>query len=57
MCFTVLAMYPTSTCLYKARVHEPPKTSTDRYQLLFSQNDDKKYNFLATAEQQFVTSD
>lgn len=33
--FLVMALYPTTTCFYKALVTKPPKTHTDTYELKF----------------------
>lgn len=38
--FAVHALYPQSTCFYKAKVNQVPQNSSDAYELLF---DDDTY--------------
>lgn len=33
--FTVMALFPQTTCFYKALVNKPPSTHNDEYELLF----------------------
>lgn len=33
--FSVLGLFPQTTCFYKALVNKPPTTHTDEYELLF----------------------
>lgn len=33
--FSVLALFPDTTCFYKAKVDVPPATSTDEYRVYF----------------------
>lgn len=33
--FTVLALYPQTTCFYKALINKLPTTSTEEYEVLF----------------------
>ncbi|XP_050422424.1 SAGA-associated factor 29 isoform X2 [Adelges cooleyi] len=49
----VLAMYPQTTCFFKALVKAPPKTSIDGYEVLF-EDDFKQYTIMMVVAQRYV---
>ncbi|XP_015368138.1 PREDICTED: SAGA-associated factor 29 [Diuraphis noxia] len=51
----VLAMYPQTTCFFKALVKAPPKTSYDGYEVLF-EDDFNQYTIMMVVSQRFVVS-
>ncbi|XP_050542885.1 SAGA-associated factor 29 [Daktulosphaira vitifoliae] len=51
----VLAMYPQTTCFFKALVKAPPKTSNDGYEVLF-EDDFKQYTIMMVVAQRYVVS-
>jgi len=53
--FIVLAMYPQTTCFFKALVKAPPKTSIDGYEVLF-EDDFNQYTIMMVVSQRFVVS-
>ncbi|XP_060837244.1 SAGA-associated factor 29 isoform X2 [Rhopalosiphum padi] len=51
----VLAMYPQTTCFFKALVKASPKTSYDGYEVLF-EDDFNQYTIMMVVSQRFVVS-
>jgi len=54
-CYIVLAMYPQTTCFFKALVKASPKTSYDGYEVLF-EDDFNQYTIMMVVSQRFVVS-
>lgn len=54
----IMALYPQTTCFYKGKIHERPKTARDDYQVLFEDpNYPEGYSPALTVPQKYVIKD